>query len=303
MATTATHRGIVVGVDGSPASLVAVAWAARAAALHQVPLTLIHVLASPVLMAWPEMPLPPEFLQWPEADGRNLIREAMLIAEAATRTAPIEIASEMVSGQPVASLVDASKDAQLVAVGAHGRGRLRRMLGSISSGLVQHALCPVAVVHDDNLTSSDLAGALARPDLAGCPVVVGIDGSRASESATAIAFEEAARRGVSLVAVHACADWGGGDYPGLEWSALEQQGQEVLQERLAGWNERYPDVRVDRVVVPSHAAEHLVEWSKNAQLVVVGSHGRGGFAGMLLGSVSSAVVQSARVPVIVARTW
>jgi nucleotide-binding universal stress UspA family protein len=89
--------------------------------------------------------------------------------------------------------------------------------------------------------------------------------------------------------------------PSLETSVIEAVAEEILAERLAGWQERYPDVTVHRRVVWDYPARHLLDKSESAELVVVGSHGRGGFAGMLLGSVSTAVVHAAHIPVIVAR--
>ena len=162
----------------------------------------------------------------------------------------------------------------------------------MSAGLVQRAHCPVAVVHDEDPL---------MPHPAQAPVLVGIDGSPASELATAIAFDEASRRHVDLVALHAWSDAGALDFPGMDWSTMKSSEDEVLAERLAGWQEHYPDVSIHRLVVCGHPARELIEHSEETQLVVVGSHGLGGFAGMLLGSVSAAVVQAARMPVIVAR--
>jgi nucleotide-binding universal stress UspA family protein len=87
----------------------------------------------------------------------------------------------------------------------------------------------------------------------------------------------------------------------VDWPAVKAEEERLMSEALAGWQERYPDVTVSKLLVCDQPARALVETSQSAQLVVLGSHGRGRLAGTLLGSVSNAVVQSVRVPVIVAR--
>ncbi len=291
MSKPVSHSGIIVGVDGSPASKVAVYWAARDAAMRNIPLTVVHVLPSPAIM-WEGAPMPAGFGEWQQEQGRRILAEALKTAEETTEH-PLQVSSELIGAAVISTLVDLSKEATMIVVGCHGRGALRSgLLGSVSSALVHHAHCPVAVIHDEDPL---------MPHPAQAHVLVGIDGSPASELATAIAFDEASRRGVHLVALHAWSDAGVLEFPWMDFSTIRTREGEVLAERLAGWQERYPDVSVHRDVVCDRPARQLIEQSENAQLVVVGSHGRGGFAGMLLGSVSFAVVQSARMPVIVAR--
>lgn len=296
MSKLSAHPGIVVGVDGSPASKVAVQWAARDAELRKVPLTLVHVVRA-TAGTWLETPLLPEWMRGQRERGRQVIDDALKIVDESCQRGPAQVHCEMPSANAVPALVDLSKNADLVVVGRHGTGTLRgRHMGSVTSGLVYHAHCPVAVIHDEAPPNADVAQS---------PVLVGIDGSPESELATAIAFDEASRRKVGLVALHAWSDVSVFDSvvsrPGPGWPELKSMEDEALAERLAGWGERYPDVSVRRVVVREEPALPLVDQSQWAQLVVVGSHGRGGFAGMLLGSISAAVVMLARVPVIVAR--
>jgi nucleotide-binding universal stress UspA family protein len=286
--------GILVGVDGSASSKVAVAWAARDAALRGAPLTLVHVLAPPVAMTFPETPMLPGYMEWQEEQGKRFIQDAFKVVEQSTGPGgPPQVDSQTVIGSTVPTLVDLSKEAVMLVAGSRGHGWLHRsLMGSVSSNLVRHAHCPVAVIHD--------AGP-SMPHPSGAPVVVGVDGSSVSDVATAVAFAEASFRGVELVAVYAWHDAHVFDVPGIDVTAMQNDGERILAEQLAGWQERNPDVTVRRVVVCDRPADQLIEQSHAARLVVVGSHGRGGFAGMLLGSVSMAVVQSVRIPVIVAR--
>lgn len=293
MSTNPEPLGVIVGVDGSAAARVAVDWAARTAARRNVPLTLVHILPSAAVQGWVQVPLPPSFFEDEQREARNILADARGVAEAAAGGPDVlRLDEKILSGQAVPVLSDMSKDAELIVVGSRGLGKWgRRLLGSVSSGLVHHAHCPVAVIHDEDPL-------IPHPDRA--PVVVGIDGSPASEHATAIAFDEASRRNVDLVAVHTWSD-AGYEMPDLSWSQVQPEEDMLLAERLAGWQERYPDVAVRRVVCRDQPARRLLAEAENAQLLVVGSHGRGGFAGMLLGSVGAEVVQSARIPVIVAR--
>lgn len=285
------HRGVVVGVDGSAHTKAAISWAARDAALHGLPLTLVHVIQPPMVLSWPENTAA-EYGPW-QSQGKEVIESATAIAEqAVAELGEVEIVSETFTEAMRPTLIELTKTAKLMVVASRGLGAFGRMLlGSVSSALVHHAYCPVAVIHDD----ADMA------DRLDAPVVVGVDGSTASETATALAFDEAARRKVELVAAHAWSDTIAIETPGITYQTMQGLGEEVLAERLAGWQERYPDVNVRRVVACDRPAHQLLELSEEAQLVVVGSHGRGGFAGMLLGSVSTKVVNEAHIPVIVAR--
>ena len=164
--------------------------------------------------------------------------------------------------------------------------------------MVSHASCPVVVVREDNhVTESTKYG----------PVVIGVDGSEVSQKATDYAFKEADARGAELIAVHTWMDMqvqaslAGLSAAQAEWAEVEKEQAELLTERLAEFQEKYPDVQVKKVIARDRPVRALTEASEGAQLLVVGSHGRGGFKGMLLGSTSRALLQSAPCPMMVVR--
>ena len=284
MSTTLKNHGILVGVDGSASSRSAVRFAAHEAAMRGVSLTLVHMLNTYV-PTYPQIPMPSGVALWQKDDGRQILDEAVIIAGDTAKTFDkIDISSELRNSPPAPTLIEMSDEAEMIVVGSNGRGAFGRVvLGSVSSAVVRGAKCPVAVIRDEDSQT------LPPPQ---APVLVGIDCSPASQLATAVAFDEASRRGVDLTALHAWSDIAIYEGPWPDWKS---EADRNLAEYLAGFKERYPDVTVHRVVAIDHPARQLVEESESAQLVVVGSHGRGGLSGVLLGSVSNAVVHAARV--------
>lgn len=289
------ENSVVVGVDGSDASTGAVAYAANNAAERRIPLVVVTTYSMPAAL-FAEGMVPPQ------AVYDELEKECMPIIEKAVATArkiapDLQISHSVVEGNPSQVLIDHSRTAKVIVLGSRGIGGIKGMvLGSVSAAVASHAYCPVVVTRED---TDDL-------DQSG-PVVVGIDGSEISAKATEWAFAEASARGTTLVAVHTWMDpqvqaaAAGIALTEEDWKQLEEQQLQTLSERLAGFSSRYPDVTVERVVTRDRAVRALVEQSEGAQLVVVGSHGRGGFTGMVLGSTSRALLQASPCPVMVVR--
>ncbi|MFI5589504.1 universal stress protein [Amycolatopsis sp. NPDC051758] len=293
---TGSASALVVGVDGSVDALTAVRWAARAARERHLGLRLVHAL--------PELPAPyprgdPTFEQVRQAVGARGERVLAEALDEATRAVPgVEVTTSLRSERPADALLAEAKGAAMLVLGTPGLRRLGRVLvGSVSVALAAHAPCPVTLIRPH--AGDD------EPPTEG-PVVVGVDGTPAGDEAIAAGFEEASWRGAPLIAVHCwheaflSAVFEEGRWT-MDSSAMEAHEHELLAQRLAGWPEKYPDVVVDRVVQAGRPAECLLDLADRAQLLVVGSRGRGGFRGLALGSTSQALMSYALCPVLVAR--
>jgi nucleotide-binding universal stress UspA family protein len=293
--TYTTRHPVVVGVDGSDSARQAVGWAATYAARHGLALRVIHV---PV----PLVPL---------ADGvdePDIVRNALRrqgyrwLSDARTtalRVAPglrVDVALEPEPLAPV--LIEESRSAALLVLGTRGLGDVTGvLLGSTATLLAGHTFCPMVVVRDDGTGAVPAHG----------PTVVGVNGSPDSESAIAFAFADASAHHGHLVAVHTWSDspvdavlLDHADAP--DHVPAQQRAYEQLAERLAGWQEKYPDVHVTREVVRDHPARALLRCAEGAALVVVGTRGRGRFRGLVLGSTGQRLLHHAPCPVAIVRT-
>lgn len=296
MNTLAGHQDIVAGVDGSDASTGAARWAASIAHAVRSRLILAHALPQegPIYSPAAVM-LQSQFLNQIREDGAAIVDAA---AEAIAADFPdLTIESDVAPGPPSTHILEAATSARLIVMGSTGSGAIRsRFVGSTALKVANHAACPVTVWR----------GAPGNPGPDQRPVIVGVDGSVLSEKAVEFAFRYADQFGAPLLAVHT---WQGsatyregGAGILIDWKAVEQEESALLAENLAGMADQYPDVPVTRISEPGAAAPVILKYADDAQLIVVGSHGRSAMAGVVMGSTSQNLLHHSPIPVMICRS-
>ena len=283
---------VIVGVDGTEGSVEALRWAANEAARRTWPL---HVLTCA------ELPVAVEAgmvgaggLTGAAMD--SIVTEQEAVNQRAVTLArsfglDLDVDGETVLGAPGYALVSGAHEDDLIVVGATSHpGRLTDLLGSVATVVVHRAKGPVVVVHGGD-----------RRDYGIGRIVVGVDGSPGSDAALEWAAEEAARCGAELVLVH------GWTYPyvGVRAGAREPRddmrldAMRTLEASAQLASDAAPDVRTQSIISEESPAKAIIDAARDADLAVVGTRGHGGFAALLLGSVSRTVLQHASVPVVV----
>jgi nucleotide-binding universal stress UspA family protein len=303
---------IVVGIDGSAEAYAAARVAAWEAGLHARPLLLVHGYANSIpqlTFGWTART--PQSVEAAVTGARTMLDSAASRLAAEHPTLSIQTTMRATSG--AAAILDHADLASLVVVGARGGGGFTGLgLGSVAAQVATHAKRPVVVVRsrvpEGRLAPNGMV-ALRPVDVPTTdPVVVGVDGSEHSEEALAFAFEEAYDRRVDLVTLFA---WWSLPHANLgpvspldgDLSEAPQEAARMLAEATAGWSRKFPDVTVVRRAVHDlNPTAALIDASRTAGLVVVGCRGRGGFASLLLGSVSAGLIGHAHCPVTVVHT-
>lgn len=294
--------GIVVGIDGSDQSNCALIWAAREALARNVPLHMVTAYTIPIFAA-------------SGLDGGyatvddDVIRQGAeaVLKEAAAKVAHlnIDLDARVENGDAAGVLLEMSETAELLVFGSRGRGGfIGRLLGSVSSALPAHAKCPTVTVP---LSCAARLGEgppeEPRPEIEKV-VTVGVDGSDQARYAVLMAAEQAARNGSTLRIICAVQPYTGS----LAWMPAPVDRESLfteIQEQLdAGekWlRSHFPELPIEVKLIEASAVETLVEASKTSELVVMGTRGRGGFAGMMLGSTTDGVRHHAKGPIMVVR--
>jgi nucleotide-binding universal stress UspA family protein len=294
-----SDKPVLVGYDGSEPSTLALRWALDEASRRHLGVTILHadapdVVLSAVAIGYYQQPDDPR----PVTDAGLLEHAAATAAELAP---DVPVTTRIVAASSAVALLDAAPDASVVVLGSRGLdGFAELMVGSTSLQVATHATVPVVVVRvSQPVTAGPEAGR----------VVVGVDGSHAAQDALGFGFDEAALRGVGLTAVRAWRspyyDTVGAKGGAIPWHVEAEvvlpAETDALRDEVAGWRNKYPEVDVRERVVHGSADQVLVDLARGAELVAVGSRGRGGFASLLFGSVGHAVLHHASCPVAVVR--
>jgi nucleotide-binding universal stress UspA family protein len=290
METRQSDQPVVVGFDDSVHARAALHWAVEEAAQVNAPVRIVYALE------WL-----PEFTDAISGSTNHRVRERAeeIIAGASAlaheQDPAVEVTATVETGHPATVLCDLSASARMLVLGSRGRGGFSALLaGSVSVAVATHAKCPVVIIR--NLSE------IAR----GLPVVVGVDDSDQSQLAVRFAFAEAARRDVAVVAVRAWHPptpdpYSVGFLRSEEIAEFEMAESRFLRDRIEAAAKAHPEVRVQTRLVVGPARTALTEAAHDAQMIVVGSRGHGGFSGLLLGSVGLHLVHYSPCPVVVVR--
>lgn len=284
---------VVAGYDGSPASLTALHWAAAEAVRLRAPLRIVEAFELMVISRpSPGKIVPLAAVREAREKGLSALTEKIRL-----QYSGLTVDSLLIEGSPAGTLVEETAHAQLLVLGSRGLGGWGGLIvGSVAVQVAAHAQCPVVVVPADLRPRAHEART----------VVVGVDGSKTSSKAVDFAFEQAEALGAEVVAVHAWTS------PYLTYengrSMLEFDDEQVqescrllVSESVAGAVLDHPDVPWTTKLISGQAARALLLTAESADLVVVGSRGRGGFTGLLLGSISQNVLHHAHCPVAIVR--
>lgn len=287
---------VVAGYDGSAESVAAVRWAAGSARRLGLPLQVVHVWGLSGQLDTPPLRAVSAYVR---AGAQEVADEGARLAREAEPD--VDVTAVLEDGPPARALVDRAAGAFLVVLGRQGSSRLTGVLmGSVALGTVQHAPCPVVVVPRTAVDREQVGLA-----------VVGADGSPQSLGAVDAAGRYASGAGAA-VRVVSC--WQGGAGHGRAWAAWSREGpgtrpddlarqvaERARDAAVARLVERHPGVTADGVVEEGPAARVLAGHAEEADVLVVGTRGRGGLAGLVLGSVSNSLVARAACPVLVSR--
>lgn len=282
---------ILVAYDASLDAQAALDWAIREARISDLPLLITFVRhdfvtreSSAATMSWS-----PAVVESLAPSGVEIVADGVARATAAGVVAT----SQILEGPTAAAIAEQSTEVAMIVIGSRGIGAIQgAFLGSVVPHVASHSHCPVIVVRAGGDPSA--------------PVVVGVDGSAESLVTLGWAFEFADRHGLAVDVRYA---YEIPIYPEIVpyippvelLTEVRASAERAVSDEAAQWSKRYPGVVVTTHAVQGHPARMLADASRQASLVVVGSHGRGGFTGMLLGSTSQTLLHHAHCTVAVIR--